>query len=126
MTSRISLPILSAITTLLLSGCDPEPIPPVVPYAQAASPDGLISAAVFGHTGGAGAITQVLLGFPNGCGSGAVSAYRVGLRLELRWIDNDNLEVIHPPGTEFTRNASGDVIQCNDRRVRVHLSSRAQ
>src|SRR5690242_7917346 len=122
MATRISSALLLAVATLLFTGYDAEPIPSVEPYAQATSPDGAVNASVFEHTGDAGEITQVLLGFPNGCGSGAVAAYRVGLRLELRWIDNDNLEVIHPPGVQFTQNASGDVIQCRDRKVRVHLS----
>lgn len=117
--------ILAGSAILLLGGCVPEPVPAVVPYAEAISPDGAVRASVFENTSDAGALTQVLLGFPNGCGSGSVVAYRVGLHLELRWMDDDNLEVIHPPGVEFTRNASGDVIQCNDRKVHVHLSPKS-
>ena len=111
---------------LLFTGCNPKPIPLIVPYAQATSPDGSVEASVFERSGDAGMITEVLLAFANGCGSGTVSAYRLGLKLELRWIDNENLEVIHPPGVEFRRNASGETIQCKNQRVRVQLVARAR
>jgi len=67
-------------------------------------------------------VTQVLLSFDGGaCGSGAASSTGTGLGLQLRWLDDTTLEVRHPASTPMTRNASGDVLQCRSRRVRVVL-----
>jgi hypothetical protein len=69
--------------------------------------------------------TQVLLSFDEGrCGSGAVSALGTDHGLELRWIDATTLEVQHPQALEMTRNASGEILQCGNRKVRVLLAER--
>ena len=69
--------------------------------------------------------TTVLLEFDGGrCGAGAV--YFDGGRhgIELRWRDAQTLEVLHPEGVRAHRNASGEVLQCFNRKVRVVLVSR--
>jgi hypothetical protein len=74
--------------------------------------------------GGGERMTQVMLDFPEeGCGSGAVAAPGIGHGLKLRWLTPDTLEVRHPIGLELTRNASGEILQCNHRKVRVVLAS---
>ena len=67
--------------------------------------------------------TQILLSFDGGrCGSGAVYFDGGDVPLELRWIDAATLEVRCPAGASFRRNASGEVIQCWDRKVQVIVS----
>ncbi len=66
--------------------------------------------------------TQVLLAFDGGCGSGAVAFDGLNIGLQLQWLDGTTLEVRHPQSASPTRNASGEVIQCLERKVRVVLT----
>jgi hypothetical protein len=68
--------------------------------------------------------TQVFLSFDGGkCGSGAVSFDRADVPLTLRWVDATTLEVAYPKDLVPTRNASGEFLQCFDRKVHVILSA---
>jgi hypothetical protein len=70
------------------------------------------------------AMTQVMLDFPEErCGSGAVAASGSGYGLRLRWLTPDTLEVRHPAGLTLERNASGEILQCGSRKVRVVLAA---
>ena len=67
--------------------------------------------------------TQVMLSFRDrNCGAGAVAAVGVDLGLELRWIDDTTLEVRHPKTIVPIRNASGETVQCYERKVKVVLT----
>jgi len=68
--------------------------------------------------------TQVLLSFDDGrCGSGAVSFDRANVPITVRWVDATTLEVSYPKDLVPERNASGEFLQCFDRRVHVILSA---
>jgi len=90
-----------------------------------ASPEGwCVACVVEADYGGDVRMTQVMLDFPEErCGSGAVAATGIGHGLKLRWLTPDTLEVRHPVGLELSRNASGEILQCGQRRVRVALAS---
>ena len=121
---RASYVILSAI---LLMGCQPpdEPEIETAQYGRIASPNGEMEAYVYETGSETDGLTQVIIEFyPGECGAGTASAYRSGLEYELRWIDDENLEVSHPPGIEIRHNASGEVLACLERTVRVHLRPR--
>jgi hypothetical protein len=93
--------------------------------SHVASPAGgcVASVVVFDGSPG-GSNTQVLLSFDGGkCGSGAVSFDRADVPLELRWLDATTLEVRHPKDATPIRNASGEFLQCFDRKVHVILSA---
>ena len=111
---------------LAMIACGTDVPPAITHYGHTTSPDGVIEAHAYEHTTDAGELTQVMLAFPEACRSGAVAAYRVGLSLTLKWRDNENLEVHHPARIAFQRNASGEVLQCGKRKVRVHLVSSSQ
>lgn len=67
--------------------------------------------------------TSVLLDFDSGkCYAGAVHFKGTGIKIGLRWIADDTLEVRYPVGAVPEINASGGVIQCFSRRVRVVLT----
>jgi hypothetical protein len=69
-------------------------------------------------------MTQVMLDFPEErCGSGAVATAGIGHGLNLRWLTPDTLEVRHPTGLKLSRNASGEILQCGRRKVRVVVAS---
>ncbi len=64
----------------------------------------------------------MVLSFDGGKGgSGAVSFERIGLKLQLHWLDAENLEVRCPDGVAFSRNPSGKRIQFKNRFVNVNL-----
>ncbi|MBE0456309.1 MAG: hypothetical protein ACTJIB_20715 [Pseudoalteromonas prydzensis] len=109
------------LVLFLLLGCEPEIADGTVKYGKVNSPSGKIQAYVYEYNNEMGELTQVILDFPNGCGAGAVSAYKAGLDLELKWRDNQNLEVHYQQGINFGRNASGEIIQCYEYKVTVHL-----
>jgi hypothetical protein len=92
---------------------------------RAVSPEGWCIACVVESDYGDGArMTQVMLDFPEErCGSGAVAASGSGHGLKLRWLGPDTIEIRHPAGLELSRNASGDILQCGRRKVRVVLAS---
>jgi hypothetical protein len=67
-------------------------------------------------------MTQVMLDFPEErCGSGAVASSGTDHELKLRWLAPDVLEVHHPSGLALSRNASGETLQCGQRKVHVVL-----
>lgn len=74
------------------------------------------------HESPEGHNTSVILDFDNGrCGAGAVHFSGTGHPIHLRWLDAETLEVAHPEEVRAQRNASGEVIQCFKRKVRVVL-----
>ena len=88
------------------------------------SPSGWCVASIveFGGRDRSGSKTQVLLTFDGGnCSASAVSFEGAGVPLELHWIDAATLEVRYPKGSKFTRNGSGELLQCSDRKVHVIL-----
>ena len=89
------------------------------------SPAGWCVASIVEFNGTAGGgNTQVLLMFDEGkCGSGAVSFDRTGVPLQLRWVGATTLEVRYPKDASPIRNASGEFLQCRDRKVHVILSA---
>jgi len=90
--------------------------------AAATSPAGwCVARVVESRYGSSGSNTQVVLDFDGGCGSGAVAADGVNHALKLRWIDDSTLQIEHPKALVLTRNASGEILQCYDRKVRVVL-----
>lgn len=120
-----------SIVVLLLTSCNANSTTDnassttdIVRYAHTTSPNGDIRAYAYEFNNENGELTQVVLQFPRGCGSGSAAAYASNLNLELRWIDNENLEVRHPEGVIFQHNASGETLQCFDRKVRVILVPR--
>ena len=94
-------------------------------YAHALSPDAEVSAHVYHYDSPTGGLTQVMLDFVGrGCGSGSASWYDYDIDVELRWIDSATLEVSYPYGIRFRHNASGDLLGCLDRLVRVVMAPR--
>lgn len=57
---------------------------------------------------------------PGRCRSGSVAAFSSGPNVDLRWIDNANLEVTFPKDIEIHHNVSGKVLQYFDQTVTVH------
>lgn len=99
---------------------------PIEEYARILSPDGEVSAYVYHYDSPTGGLTQVGLDFVGlGCGSGSASWYEYDIGVELRWIDAMTLEVIYPGGKDYEHNASGDLLGCFDRGVRVVMVPRA-
>ena len=112
--------ILGAVAT---AGCDGSPVSADdSERLVVVSPAGWCKAYVADFDFGEGT-SQVLLSFDDGrCGSGAVSFRGRRVDLGLRWIDSTTLEVAYPRDVQPERNASGEVIQCLDRKVRVLLA----
>ncbi len=46
---------------------------------------------------------------------------RIGLKLQLYWLDAENLEVRYPAGAGFSRTPSGERIQFKNRFVNIRL-----
>jgi hypothetical protein len=89
------------------------------------SPGGWCEAYLLKLTSPNGGNTQVMLNFAaDACGAGAVSFEGSIPDVQLRWLDGTTLEVSYPKQAKPTRNSSGDVIQCHDRKVRVILSEK--
>lgn len=108
---------------VLLAGCDRTAVAPAGRVAVLQSPAGWCVASV--HESVEAKNTGVLLDFDDGrCSSGAVYFRGTGLKIGLRWIGPDTLEVEHPSSAVPERNASGEIIQCGARKVRVVLLSR--
>jgi hypothetical protein len=108
---------------VLLTGCERTSTGLAGRVAVLQSPAGWCVASV--HESVEGQNTGVLLDFDDGrCGSGAVHFRGTGLKIGLRWIGPDTLEVEHPSNAVPQRNASGEMIQCGARKVRVVLLSR--
>jgi len=126
MSAQISGFSLGAVAVLFIAGCSDQSLPAITEYAHVRSPDGTVSAFAYEYGTEERGLTQVMLQFPGDCGAGSAAAYRSGLELELRWLDDENLQVLHPPGVEFQHNASGDVLRCFDRKVRVRLVARSE
>src|SRR5262245_4762197 len=126
MPSQISGFTVRAAAVLFIAGCHDQSLPPITEYAHVRSPDGTVNAFVYEYGTEERGLTQVMLEFPGDCGAGSVAAYRSGLGLELRWVDDENLQVLHPPGVEFQHNAPGELLRCFDRKVRVRLVARSE
>jgi len=122
MRPRLWFEIFVAAAVAGTTGCIPQSEP--LEYGRTRSPNGLLEAYVYELAQPNGGITQIMINFSPVCGVGSVSTDGLKLKLELRWIDDENLMVIHPPGVELEHNASGEVLQCRDKKVRVHLASR--
>src|SRR2546425_477025 len=114
-----------AILATLLACSKSQPAFNTRELSHVASPAGWCVASVVVFDGSpASSNTQVLLSFDGGkCGSGAVSFDRADVPLELRWVDATTLEVRYPKDATPVRNASGEFLQCFDRRVHVILSA---
>lgn len=115
------------VCVLTVSGCtrSDDGYGPIEEYAHALSPDGEVSAYVYHYDSLSGGLTQVMLDFVGlGCGSGSAAWNNYDIGVELRWIDAGTLEVIHPGGKDYDHNASGDLLGCYDRGVRVIMVPR--
>ena len=121
----------TAFATLLflLVGCGPDNSvqSQVRELKRSVSPPGWCAASIIETIWGpTESNTQVVLSFDHGsCGAGAVGAVGTDLGLEIRWLDDVTLEVEYPKGVKLQRNASGEVLQCKNRRVVVRLNQRS-
>lgn len=119
--------VIAVLCAATLLACSKEP--PAFStreHSSVESPSGWCVASIvdFGGRGKSGSNTQVLLMFDGGkCSAGAVNFEGAGVPLELRWMDAATLEVRYPKGSKFTRNGSGEILQCSDRKVHVILSA---
>jgi hypothetical protein len=107
-----------------LTSCSSDIETSIAEYGHIKSPDGDAEAYVYENSADSKLLTQVTIKFPGNCYSGAVAAYRSDLKLELRWENDETLEVRHPQGVDFERNASGETVQCFSRKVHVRLVPR--
>jgi hypothetical protein len=112
---------------LVVSGCQRsgDSYEPIEEYARTLSPDGEVIASVYHYDSPTGGLTQVSLDFDGlGCGAGSAAWYEYDIGVELRWIDAGTLEVSYPDGKSYQHNASGDLLGCYDRVVRVVMVPR--
>lgn len=109
----------------MLQGCPSQSNGKVREVMKTASPSGDVVAQIVEiERGPESSNTQVILSFDGGrCGSGAVSTNGIRVGLSTRWVDDRTLEVTYPKGRAMERNASGEILQCRDRMVRVLLVS---
>ena len=119
------------IIALLLVGCSERPVsqdaPKITKSDGIVSPEGWCVASVYEIEDVKERNTQVLLDFDQGkCGSGAVSFNGTQHHLKLHWIEKDKLEIRYPSGLKPQRNASGEVLQCGERKVLVKLTPSAE
>ena len=116
-----------SILGVALAACSKPLLPPVLTResSRLVSPAGwCVASVVVFDDPAAVANTQVLLSFDGGrCGAGAVSFTGSDVPVQLHWTDATTLEVRYPQGATFSRNASGEFLQCFDRTVHVVLSS---
>ena len=108
---------------VILSGCSDQPGFKSHEVLRVRSPAGWCEAIVYEfYETEKSQNTQVILSFDDGQGgSGAVSFERIGLQLQIHWLDAENLEIRHPTGVAFSRNPSGERIQFKNRFVNVNL-----
>ena len=115
-----------SIVGIVLAACSKPSLPPVTTResTRVVSPAGwCVASVVVFEDPATVSNTQVLLSFDGGrCGAGAVSFDGADVPLQLHWIDATTLEVRHPRGASFSRNASGDFLYCLERKVHVVLS----
>ena len=114
---------------LVLSACSgsDESVDPIEEYGRTLSPDGDVSAYVYHYDSSNGGLTQVSLDFVGlsiGCGAGSAAWHEYDLGVALRWVDSEILEVTYPEGKPYRHNASGDLLGCMDRAVRVVMVPR--
>jgi len=89
------------------------------------SPDDEVNAYVYHYSSPTGGLTQVMLEFDGlGCGIGSASWYEYDIGVGLHWVDTETLEVTYPDGKLYSHNASGDLVGCFDRSVRVVMAPR--
>jgi len=119
--------LVTIVCTLIVGACtrSGDGYGPIAEYARALSPDSEVSAYVYHYDSPTGGLTQVSLDFVGlGCGSGSAAWYEYDIGIELRWIDTGTLEVTYPDGKRYQHNASGDLLGCFDRGVRVVMVPR--
>ena len=123
----VVLAVATLVGVLAVGACtrDDDGYGPIEEYARVLSPDGEVSAYVYHYDSPSGGLTQVSLDFVGlGCGSGSAAWYEYDLGVDLRWIDATTLEVNYPAGKTFEHNASGDLLGCYDRGVRIVMVPR--
>lgn len=68
--------------------------------------------------------TQVIVNFAGGkCGAGAVNSVGTELNLHIEWKEGEILIVSKPIEINLTRNASGEILQCGDQKVKVVIKN---
>jgi hypothetical protein len=68
--------------------------------------------------------TQVIINFAGGeCGAGAVNSLGIDLKLDIKWSDGTTLVVSKPEQVNLTRNASGETLQCSEKKVLVVIEN---
>lgn len=115
------------VCTLVVGACtrSGDGYGPIEEYARALSPDSDVIASVHHYDSSTGGLTQVGLEFVGlGCGFGSAAWYDYDIGIELRWIGARTLEVSYPDGKRYQHNASGDLLGCLDRLVRVVMVPR--
>jgi len=121
---RVSVLLLSVLVVAACSRATDEQSQ-IDTYAHALSPDGEVSALVYHYDSANGGLTQVSLDFVDtGCGAGSAAWYEYDIGIHLRWIDAGTLEVTYPDDKRYEHNASGDLLGCYDRAVRVVMVPR--